>query len=79
MDISAKRKSEEGPAIPTGGYKLDQYKEVEKRKKLGAAKEFEDYYKCIKEKERWYKKPWKNVRPSFKVDSHSVTMSCNLW
>ena len=78
INVGAKDKTAEDQR-PKGGYQLMQHKELEKRKKMGVSLEFEAYYKCIGEKEKWYREPWNKVRPSFKLDSQSVTMLCNLW
>ena len=40
---------------------------------------FDKYHHCNKEKEEWYRKPWKNLKLYFRVAGQHVRLPCNIW
>ena len=59
----------------------DQLKEQKRRimkyKKL--YHQFDEYHRCNKKKESWYKKPWMNLKLYYRAVGAHVRLPCNLW
>ena len=34
---------------------------------------------CVKNKEKWYQRPWESLRLTYKLSSFNVRLPCNIW